>query len=240
MLNRPTLSHTEAVVSGPAPGLKAYETIFGWTLSGGDTLQFSEDECVMLRASPLEDPIQIFRDLLDLEDEADDTFSRDEQEALRHFAENVRRDEHGRYFVSLPRRHPTISLGRSRGTALRRFLNTEKALVAKGEWESFSTAVDDYFESGHSEEVPPADLRKPIAETYYLPMHGVKKESSSSTKLRVVFDASARSSTGKSLNDTLLPGPALHPLLPSVLTSFRSFEVAFSADTLVVCSEESD
>lgn len=222
--------HTEAVVRGPSPGLKAHETIFGWTLSGGDTLQFDEDKCVTLRASPLEDPIQIFQDLLALEDEADDTFSRDELEALKHCADHLNRDSEGRYFVSHPPRRPAVELGRSKNTALRRLLSTERALVAKGEWEAFSAAVTDYFESGHSEEVPLEDLRKPMSESYYLPMHGVKKVSSTSTKLRVVFDASASTSTGNSLNDSLLPGPSLHPLLPSVLTSFRSFKVAFSAD----------
>ena len=45
----------------------------------------------------------------------------------------------------------------------------------------------------------------------YLPMHGVYKESSSTTKLRVVFDASAQTSTNTSLNDILSVGPTLHP-----------------------------
>lgn len=222
--------HTEGVLSGPHPGLKAYETIFGWTLSGGDTLQFQEEEATVRRVSTLEDPIQVFRDLLVLEEEADDEFTRDELRALQHCSQHIQRDSSGRYYVSYPPRQPKVVLGRSRGTALHRLLNTEKSLVAAGEWEMFSTAVEDYFSSGHSEEVPVADARKSPEETYYLPMHGVKKESSSSTKFRVVFDASAKSSTGHSLNDTLLPGPALHPLLPSVLTSFRSFPIVFSAD----------
>ena len=65
---------------------------------------------------------------------------------------------------------------------------------------------------------------------FYLPMHGVVKESSTTTKLRVVFDASAKSATGISLNDTLLPGPSLYPLLSTVLTKFRQHRVGLSAD----------
>ncbi len=52
----------------------------------------------------------------------------------------------------------------------------------------------------------------------------------SRTKVRAVFDASARSTTGTSLNDLLLPGPNLYPPLPDVLIRFRRHAVGFSAD----------
>ena len=52
-----------------------------------------------------------------------------------------------------------------------------------------------------------------MQQVFYLPMHSVKKESSTTTKIRVVFDASAKSSTGVSLNDSLLVDPTVHPWL---------------------------
>ena len=52
-------------------------------------------------------------------------------------------------------------------------------------------------------------------------MHAVRKESSSTTKIRAVFDASAKTSTGISLNDTLLVGPTVHSSLIDVLLRFR-------------------
>ena len=78
--------------------------------------------------------------------------------------------------------------------------------------------------------VPAADLEKPLESTFYLPMHAVYKASSSTTKIRAVFDASARSSTGVSLNDTLLVGPTIHPPLVDVLLRFRLHPVALTAD----------
>ena len=48
----------------------------------------------------------------------------------------------------------------------------------------------------HAELVPVADLQKPPREIFYLPMHAVRKEHSSTTKLRIVFDASAKSASG--------------------------------------------
>ena len=59
---------------------------------------------------------------------------------------------------------------------------------------------------------------------------GVFKDSSTTTKLRAVFDASASLSSGTSLNDLLLTGPNLYPLLTTILTKFRFHRIAFSAD----------
>ena len=61
-------------------------------------------------------------------------------------------------------------------------------------------------------------------------MHIVYKASSSTTKIRPVFDASAKSSTGVSLNDTLLVGPTVHSSLIDVLLRFRMHRVALTAD----------
>ena len=74
---------------------------------------------------------------------------------------------------------------------------------------------------GHAEKVPVVDLHKPVDQVFYLPIHAVRKESSTTTKVRAVFDASAKSSTGVSLNDLLLVGPTIHPLLIDVLLRFR-------------------
>ena len=102
----------------------------------------------------------------------------------------------------------------------------------------FLEAVCDYAARGHSEGVPAEDLRKPETETYYLPMHGVLKEASTTTKLRVVFDASARTSSGVSLNDQLLPGPNLYPHLSSVIISFRQYRIGMTGDISKMFREE--
>ena len=61
-------------------------------------------------------------------------------------------------------------------------------------------------------------------------MHVVYKDSSTTTKTRAVFDASAKSSSGVSLNDTLLVGPTVHPPLLDVLLHFRTYRIALTAD----------
>ena len=88
----------------------------------------------------------------------------------------------------------------------------------------------EYFEKDHAESVPTQDLNKPVDQVYYLPIHVVCKKSSSTSKVRAVFDASAPSSTGVSLNDTLLVGPTTHSSLFDVLLRFRLYRIALTTD----------
>lgn len=65
---------------------------------------------------------------------------------------------------------------------------------------------------------------------YYLPHHAVFKESSTTTKTRVVFDASAKSSNGVSLNDVLMVGPNIQQDIVSITLRFRTHRYAMTAD----------
>ena len=87
-------------------------------------------------------------------------------------------------------------------SGVRRFLQTERVLKRKGSWNQFRLAVKEYFVMDHGEVVPDTDLTRPEGDCYFLPMHGVVKESSSTTKLRIVFDVSALTTSGNSLNDS--------------------------------------
>ena len=89
--------------------------------------------------------------------------------------------------------------------------------------------IQEYFELGH-ELVPIADLNKPPNQVFYLPIHTVQKESSTTTKVRAVFDASAKSTTNVSLNDTLLVGPTVHPPLIDALLRFCFHRIALTTD----------
>ena len=70
----------------------------------------------------------------------------------------------------------------------------------------------------------------PNPSSYVIPHHCVHKTTSSSTKLRVVFNASAPDDKGVSLNEQLLSGPKLQGDLPTILTSFRIQPIAVCAD----------
>ena len=65
---------------------------------------------------------------------------------------------------------------------------------------------------------------------YYLPHHPVTKTGSVTTKIRVVFDASAVSSSGLSLNNVLMVGPIIQDDLVSLITRFRLHKYVLTAD----------
>ncbi|XP_043494162.1 uncharacterized protein LOC122519062 [Polistes fuscatus] len=64
----------------------------------------------------------------------------------------------------------------------------------------------------------------------YLPHHAVIKSTSTTTKVRVVFDASAKNSQGISLNSTLLVGPTIQDTLVEHLLRFRTYRYVLTAD----------
>ena len=66
--------------------------------------------------------------------------------------------------------------------------------------------------------------------TFYLPHRPVVQEDSIATKARQVFDASAKGYNGVSLNDCLETGPNLMPNLLGLLTRFRRWKAAVTAD----------
>ena len=135
-----------------------------------------------------------------------------------------------RYTVTLPRKETNLCLGESRARAERRFVTNEQSLVKRGHWPQFQDVIKEYILLGHAKQITEEDKQVSVSEQYYLPMHAVYKQSSSTTKLRVVFDASSPTTTGASLNDILAPGPTLHPNLDQILMRFRSYQVALSGD----------
>ena len=65
---------------------------------------------------------------------------------------------------------------------------------------------------------------------YYLPHRAVIRNKRDTTKIRVVFDASAKSLKQPSLNDMLYSGPCLLPLVQDILLRFRIGKTALVAD----------
>ncbi|XP_065079562.1 uncharacterized protein LOC135702458 isoform X1 [Ochlerotatus camptorhynchus] len=153
----------------------------------------------------------------------------EEQRFEEHYQRTYRRDENGRFVVQLPFRESVNQLGDSRSLALKRFLLLEKKLARNPDLKTqYAAFIEEYKTLGHcceiKEDEDPAGIQ-----TYYLPHHCVLKPSSSSTKLRVVFDATAKAS-GLSLNDVLMTGSNSQSDLFSIVLRFRTHIIVFSVD----------
>ena len=119
----------------------------------------------------------------------------------------------GRYKVALPRRTDVPSLGS-------RLSNIRGEREVKGHWAAFQEVVQEYLDLGHAKPVPKTSVTSFPNEHYYLPMYGVMMVSSTS---RVLFDASTKTTSNVSLNDTLFIGPTLFSNLDHLLLRFRIY-----------------
>nr|XP_044248571.1 uncharacterized protein LOC123002459 [Drosophila takahashii] len=87
--------------------------------------------------------------------------------------------------------------------------------------------MEEYEAMGH---MSSTNNKIPDSPHYFIPHQCVLRPQSTSTKLRVVFDASSRTSTQVALNDILMVGPTIQEELYSTLLRFRLHKFALAAD----------
>ncbi|GFY41814.1 uncharacterized protein TNIN_22441 [Trichonephila inaurata madagascariensis] len=95
------------------------------------------------------------------------------------------------------------TLGNSLILAQKRLNQTIKKLDRDPHMHKLYSEFLEEYTLGHMQRIPD-NCYSPI--NYYLPHHGVFKSQNNSAKLRVVFDGSAPTTSGRSLNDILLSG----------------------------------
>jgi len=164
--------------------------------------------------------------------ERQNTRSPEERACEAHFKRTYRRTEEGRFVVMLPTRENQLQdLGKSRELAIQRLEKLEGRLEKRPQLKKeYTEFIHEYLELKHMKEVKDCKPRQNSQQQYYLPHHCVVKETSATTKLRVVFDASSKTTSGISLNDALMVGPVLQQDLFSILLRFRRFKHALTAD----------
>ncbi|XP_029169301.1 uncharacterized protein LOC114939215 [Nylanderia fulva] len=211
------------------------KTRLGWVLAGrtGGGTSRSSAKLRALHATinnaQLHERVDQFWRIEELADS--NGYTRDEQACESHFMTNVSTNDEGRYIVKLPLKEDIFQrLGESRETAIKRFLALEKRLNRDpGLKRSYANFLREYQSLGHMRIAPARSIGgKPV----YLPHHGVIKGTGPCAKLRVVFDASCKTSTGVSLNEALRIGPVIQQELITILMRFRTFVYVFVADII--------
>lgn len=153
--------------------------------------------------------------------------SEDEQACKQHFKTHTSRDSFGRFCVRLPFKNSPFCLGNSYILAKKRFFHLEKRFRANPELKlQYTDFINEYIKQGHCSILTNS---KPNP-CYFICHHAVLKQNSESTKLRVVFDGSARTSSGVSINDLKLMGPTVQDSLFAILLRFRLYVYVLTGD----------
>lgn len=145
-----------------------------------------------------------------------------------HFLNNFKRNHNGQFVVKIPFNDKLKNLGESKELAINRFKALERKLLKNPNLQrNYSGFMREYEELGHMTEIKTMNDQNLY---YFLPHHAVVRESSLTTKTRVVFDGSMKTSSGLSLNDVQHVGPTIQNELFSILLRFRKFQYVMTAD----------
>ncbi|KAF6210724.1 hypothetical protein GE061_013833 [Apolygus lucorum] len=214
---------------GPIGSPTAIESKLGWIVIGETHLRpcSASKSFLSITDSSLETLLEKFWTIEELP--SDSFVGPDDEACEKQFLETVRRQDDGRFVVSLPFREPSSLLGDSLQTSTHRFLSLERRFLRNPDLgRQYCRVMDGHMTAGFVGKVEEAASDAPLA--YYVPHHAVMKPGSSSTPLRIVWNMSAPTSTGYSLNDLLHIGPKLQADIFTILLNFRLFRVALSAD----------
>lgn len=215
----------ERISKGKKNDPLAQQTELGWIILGNSGEDSScSTKISMISQVDVENQLKLFWEIEEINPERALTTKEIECEAI--FEKSHRRLEDGTYKVKIPfdnTKQMENKLGCSKKTAIARLLQVEKRLARdvelKKQYHDFMT---EYIKLKHMKLVKRDELKRLQAdEEYFLPHHPVLKQESTTTKLRVVFDASAKTNSGYSLNDIMLTGPTLQQNLTSIVMRWR-------------------
>lgn len=156
-----------------------------------------------------------------------------DERAEEIFKTSTKRLENGKFQIDWPLIEPEayLKLGDSFKQASKRFFSLEKRFCHdKGLFIDYKKFIDDYLDNGYAKRIPLTLTSERGDAKYFLPHHCVIREDSKSTKLRVVLDASMKTSTGYSLNDIVLKGFSVQPELFDILIRFRTYKFVLTSD----------
>ena len=211
-------------------GHVAIYTKLSWILSGATPTpadvefpaNFLVTHTLRTDAENLDETLRTFWDLETL------GIRTDEQSVLEEFSQKIQFKE-GRYEVRLPWKDPRPSLPTNYELSHKRLLGLLRRLREQPQvLQEYSSIIKGQLERGIVEEVrePEAPVKGTV---HYLPHHAVVRSDKQTTKVRIVYDASARS-TGCSLNDCLHVGMKFDQRILDILLRFRTNPVALAAD----------
>ncbi|XP_072403151.1 uncharacterized protein [Diabrotica undecimpunctata] len=211
--------------------LVAIETLLGWTLMEKIPVETHSNLSMIslslfVNNAPIANLWEL--DVLGINDPMERK-TRDETAlaAKKLFLETISVDTDGRYEVRLPWLEGHPALPSNYHLAKSRLDNTVKKITKDGYFEAYDQVFQEWLNDNIIEEVVEEQRNQ---EAHYLPHRPVIKPSSITTKIRPVFDASAREKDSPSLNQCLEKGVNLIELIPAILLRFRQQKFGVTSD----------
>jgi len=154
----------------------------------------------------------------------------DNDRALEQFNKTIKFDGE-RYQIAWPWKDCQSELPDNYDVALERMKSLSRRLQSnRNLLQQYNDILQSQLEQGIVERVLEADVDNDFTK-HYLPHHPVVKPSRNTTKVRIVYDASAKSRKNvKCLNDCLYRGPITLPDLCGVLLRLRTYLIVILAD----------
>lgn len=135
------------------------------------------------------------------------------------------RDNQGKFIVKIPFNERISELGDSKVEAETRFFSLERRFDKNPKLKNmYVDFMQEYIKLGHMTEIDQEQIK------FFLPHHAVLRETSETTKLRVVFDGSCKLTKGIPINEAQYVGPTLQNDLFTILSNFRTYSVVLIAD----------
>ena len=198
-------------------------TRLGWTiLSPGSEPNLSNMFLTQTSAVDYENLCRL--DVLGLQDHP----AGDQDLVYQEFKEQLVRSPNGWYETGLLWKGNHPPLPNNKHGSLKRLENLVKKLEKQPQMlEKYDAIIQDQLTQRIVERVE----EEPSGKEFYIPHKPVVRETAESTKIRIVYDASARAyDKAPSLNDCLETGPPLQNKLFSVLTRNRFHPIALVGD----------
>lgn len=203
-------------------------TRLGWIVSGPfytNTKRINKVQCNLSGTIPLEIQLKQFWEIEEILPKTK-FMSAEDRASEELFTNTTIRESNGRFSVRIPLKQSADTLGNSYNLAKRQFLALERKLAGSSTLKIMYTKfMTEYLSLGHMNRIE--NYKFP---NFFLPHHGVLREDSLTTKLRVVFNASQKTTSGLSLNDIQMPGPALQNELFAILLRFRQYKYVACGD----------
>lgn len=202
------------------------KTRFGWIVSGYiPHSHIQTTECNFISELQISHQLERFWKVEEISKKR--ALSQEEKDCESHFLRNTKRKSDGRFIVTIPLKDSPNKLGDSYAIAKNRLLSLERKFDKDPNFKhQYNKFMIEYVALEHMVRVTNDDSKI----SYYMPHHGVIKETSVTTKLRVVFDASALTTTGISLNNIQMVGPTIQQDLLALLIRFRKHNYVIASD----------